>query len=108
MDISNFSLSQLKELERVIPKEIKRRQVEEKSKLRKELEAFAQSRGFSLGDVISEVQPEKGRRVRSGGKVAPKYRHPSQSDLEWTGRGRKPKWVEAWLNNGGNLTQLAI
>lgn len=108
MDISTFSLAQLKELERLIPKEIKRREVEEKAKVRKELEAFVQARGFSLGDLMSEAPQEKAKGTRVGSKVAPKYRHPQQADLEWTGRGRKPKWVEAWLSNGGSIDQLAI
>lgn len=39
-------------------------------------------------------------------KVEVLYRHPSNADLAWTGRGRKPKWVEAWLTDGGTLEQL--
>lgn len=34
------------------------------------------------------------------------YTHPENADLAWTGRGRKPKWVEHWLDNGGTLEQL--
>ncbi|MGB4673535.1 MAG: H-NS histone family protein [Azovibrio sp.] len=108
MDISNLSLAQLKELERILPKEILRREMEEKAKVRKELEAFVQARGFSLGDLVGNVGVERGRSSRSGSKVAPKYRHPRQADLEWTGRGRKPKWVEDWLSSGGSIDQLLI
>lgn len=105
MDISNLSLAQLKELERLIPKEIRRREAEEKARVRKELEAFVQARGFSLEELIGAGVAEKSR---SGGKVAPKYRHPQQPSLEWTGRGRQPKWVEAWIAQGGSLDQLRI
>lgn len=108
MDISNLSLPELKELERLIPREIKRREAEEKVKVRKELEAFVQARGFSLNDLMGGEAGEKVKSARAGSKVAAKYRHPQQADLEWTGRGRKPKWVEAWLANGGSLDQLAI
>ena len=108
MDISNLSLAQLKELERLIPKEIRRREVEEKARVRKELEAFVQARGFSLDELVGSPAAEKPRVSRAGGKVAPKYRHPQQRDLEWTGRGRQPKWVEAWLAQGGSLDQLLI
>jgi DNA-binding protein H-NS len=107
MDISALSLVELKDLERIIPKEIRRREAEERTKVRKELEAFAQSRGFSLGQLVGgDIGGIRGQRVVS--KVTPKYRHPQQSDLEWTGRGRKPRWVEAWLSNGGSLDQLAV
>ena len=41
-------------------------------------------------------------------KVKVKYRHPENAGLEWTGRGRKPKWVEAWVANGGSLDNLLV
>ncbi|MDR3323291.1 MAG: H-NS histone family protein [Zoogloeaceae bacterium] len=108
-DISTLSLVELKELERIIPKEIRRREAEERTKVRKELEAFAQSKGFSLGQLVgSDTGSVRGTRASSGSKVAPKYRHPQDSNLEWTGRGRKPRWVEAWLTSGGSLSQLAV
>jgi DNA-binding protein H-NS len=103
MDISNLSLIELKELERAIPKEIRRREAEERVKVRRELEAFAQSRGFSLHDIVTESGVRHTR-----GAVGVKYRHPQQADLAWSGRGRKPRWVEAWLADGGTLEQLAV
>lgn len=103
MDISNLSLAELRELERLLPKEIRRREQEEKVKVRKELEAFVQARGFSLDDVIRGEGGEKSR----GGKVEIKYRHPVSGE-GWTGRGRKPRWVEAWLAQGGTLDQLRV
>jgi DNA-binding protein H-NS len=36
------------------------------------------------------------------------YAHPENRELTWTGRGRKPRWVEFWLNNGGTLEQLRV
>lgn len=106
MDISNLSLVELKELERTVPREIRRREVEERVKVRRELEALAQSRGFSLNDVVAEARV--GGRGVSRGVVSIKYRHPQQADLAWSGRGRKPRWVEAWLANSGSLDQLAV
>jgi DNA-binding protein H-NS len=37
--------------------------------------------------------------------VAIKYR---SGDYTWTGRGRKPKWVEKHLSSGGSLESLAV
>ena len=39
--------------------------------------------------------------------VAPKYRNPETGDT-WTGRGLKPKWVEASLAAGKSLGELLI
>lgn len=37
-----------------------------------------------------------------------KYRHPENAELEWSGRGRQPKWVEFFISNGGTLEQLEV
>lgn len=34
------------------------------------------------------------------------YQHPEDNDLTWSGRGRKPKWVQDWIANGGTLEDL--
>lgn len=36
------------------------------------------------------------------------YTHPDNVGLEWTGRGRKPKWVEAWLAIEGNTLEMLL
>ena len=42
------------------------------------------------------------------GKVKVKYRHPENFALEWTGRGRQPKWVAEWMAKGGKMESLAV
>jgi DNA-binding protein H-NS len=37
-----------------------------------------------------------------------KYRHPKDASLEWTGRGRQPRWVVEWLAGGGKIEGLAV
>ncbi|WP_434627550.1 Rmf/CrpP family protein [Chromobacterium sp. CV08] len=37
-----------------------------------------------------------------------RYRHPTSEMLTWTGRGRRPAWVQAWLDAGGTLEELAV
>ncbi|MDR3352240.1 MAG: H-NS histone family protein [Zoogloeaceae bacterium] len=105
VDLASLSLVELQDLERVIPKEIRRRKAEDKAKVHKQLQEYAKSQGFTLDQFVSGTAPVT---RRSTSKVEAKYRHPEQSDLEWSGRGRKPKWLEAWLSSGGTLEQLAI
>jgi len=40
--------------------------------------------------------------------VKPKYRSKSNSDLTWTGRGRKPAWVADHLASGGTLNEITF
>lgn len=103
MDFSNTPLAELKSLLVQIPKEIERRERDEKIKARKEIEAFAAERGFSLSDLLGETSAKKDRPP-----VAVKYKHPTDATLAWTGRGRQPAWVVSFLTNGGTLDQLLV
>ena len=40
-------------------------------------------------------------------KVAAKYRDPDTGE-SWSGRGLKPKWLTAAIENGRNLTDFAV
>ena len=103
MDISTLSIADLKALLNEIPKEIARREKSEKARVRKELEELAAKAGFSLDELLAEA--EEKTKVRK--PVAVKYRHPQDGSLEWTGRGRQPRWVGDFLASGGTIEQLA-
>jgi DNA-binding protein H-NS len=105
MDLSTLSVSQLRELQLQIPGELKRREAQEKDAVLNEVRAFAKARGYAIEDLLIKEAKVK---VPSGNKVKVKYRHPENTELEWTGRGRKPKWVEAWVVNGGNIDNLLV
>ncbi|MBT9521302.1 MAG: H-NS histone family protein [Dechloromonas sp.] len=105
MDISQLSIAQLKELLDQIPAEIKRREKQEKTRIRQELEALAAKSGYTLDELLGEAS----EKVRKASKpVAVKYRHPKDLSLGWSGRGRQPKWVVEFLSADGALDQLAV
>ncbi len=105
MDLSNLSVSELRDLQQQIPAEIKRREAAEKVNILNEVRAFAKSRGYAIEDLLAKDLKVK---VATGTKVKVKYRHPENAELEWTGRGRRPKWVESWLANGATLDSLLV
>ena len=105
MDLSTLSVPQLRDLQQQIPAEIKRREAEEKINVLNELRAIAKARGYAIEDLLGKEVKTK---TVTGNKVRVKYRHPQNTELEWTGRGRKPKWVESWVANGGNIDNLLV
>ncbi|NTV70845.1 MAG: H-NS histone family protein [Azonexaceae bacterium] len=105
MDISTLTIAQLRDLQQQIPAEIKRREAQEKVNVLNELRAFAKTRGYAIEDLLGKEVKVK---ASTGNKVKVKYRHPQNTELEWTGRGRTPKWVEAWVANGGSLDNLLV
>ena len=70
------------------------------------LEALIQADSTSRSKQSKNTQSRKTKRnVR---KVPPKYQHPDDPSLTWTGRGLKPKWVVSLLERGVSLNDLLI
>lgn len=105
MNLSELSLPELRDLQQKIPLELKRREAEDKVNTLNEIRAFAKARGYALEDLVTKEAKIK---AAPGNKVKVKYRHPLDGTLEWTGRGRKPKWVEAWLLDGKLMEALSV
>ena len=104
MDLSTLTVIQLRDLQQQIPAELKRREAQEKVNILNEVRAFAKARGYALEELVSKEAKVK---VASG-KVKVKYRHPENASLEWTGRGRQPKWVAEWVAKGGQMEALTV
>ena len=105
MDLSLLSVPELRDLQQQIPLELKRREAADKINVLNEARAFVKARGYALEDLVTKEFKVK---TPSGNKVKVKYRHPEDGALEWTGRGRKPKWVEAWLTSGNSMEALGV
>ena len=103
MDLSALDLKELKKLQADVAKAIATFEDRAKKQAISALEEKAREFGFSLSELTGGAASK-----RSGGSVAPKYAHPENASLTWTGRGRKPKWVIEALNAGKSLADLAI
>ena len=112
MDISTMPLKGLEQLLAALPHEIEKRRTQERGRVLEELAALARVRGFALDELMpapqtsSNVMPTLTHHQRRRARV--KFRHPLNSALAWAGRGRQPKWVEAWLAEGKALKDLQV
>ena len=49
-----------------------------------------------------------GRSSTAGTKVAPKYRNPANESETWAGRGKPPKWLAVYLDQGRRIEEFLI
>lgn len=97
------------ELQRVI--EEARRTLELKQKRKRE-EITRQIRELAAQaglEVEIRVKPKaETKPSRRGVKLPPKYRHPSDSSLTWTGRGQMPGWLKELVAQGHDREEFRI
>jgi DNA-binding protein H-NS len=94
--LEKMNVKELRDLRSKIDTAIAARQSKDKAELKQKMQELAEEAGLSLEEVLGSG----GRRGARGGKgsVPVKYRHPDDSSMTWTGRGRRPKWLEGIAN----------
>ena len=101
-DLNSMSLEDLKQLSRDVEKAIKTHKERQRQAALAEVEALAREKGFSLTELARMV----GKKSKSA--VPPKYVNPENPMQTWSGRGRRPKWLDGALQSGKSLDDLAI
>jgi DNA-binding protein H-NS len=103
IDLSKLSLEELESLAKDIETEVTTRRQAERERVLGQMRELAASLGLTLEEV---VRLERGR--GGAGGAQPKYRHPDDPSLTWSGRGKRPAWVNEALAAGKSLEDLAI
>lgn len=107
--IDKLSLAELQELKHHVAKKIDNRAKQEREALIEKMDAMAKERGFGGIDALIGAGAGGGEAEKPKRKpVAPKYRNPANHDDTWSGRGRKPRWMEELLNAGGSMEDALI
>ncbi len=102
LNFEAMSLKELRQLQKDLAKAISTYEDRHKAEARAKLEAIAKEMGYSLAELIGvEVKATRAPAVA-------KYRHPENSALTWSGRGRKPHWFIDALVDGRKPEDLAI
>ncbi len=101
-NLEALSLMELRQLQKDLAKAISTYEDRHKAEARAKLEAIAKEMGYSLADLIgAEVKATRAPAVA-------KYRHPENTALTWSGRGRKPQWFADHINAGKDPSALAV
>lgn len=102
MELSNLSVADLRGLQENVKQELKKREHQEVADAREKILAIAKSVGVSVRELVNGSVRTK------SGPVTVQYRNPHDASQQWTGRGRQPKWVKAWLDAGKTLDMVRV
>ena len=101
-DLEALSLTELKKMQKDVTKAISTFEDRQKAEARAKVEAFARDLGYSLAELAgTDVKTARAT-------VPPKYRHPENPALTWSGRGRRPQWFVDALTGGTTAGDLEI
>jgi DNA-binding protein H-NS len=124
IDVNTLSV---RELDQLIAQAKKRKTTLAKRKpialVRRKLTQLAKAEGYRIDELFGSkaaasagaaaTPASKATRKGAGkdkptGKVAPKYRNPSNPAETWAGRGQPPRWLAAELKTGKTLEDFLI
>jgi len=112
VNLDGMSVSELKELKSKIDGAITKRIEADKIVTLGKIKELINQSGFSLDELLKHPRaPRTTMFVENSDKrsaVEPKYIHPKNSSLTWTGRGKAPKWVVEYEADGKNHSDLLI
>ncbi|OSP55365.1 H-NS family nucleoid-associated regulatory protein [Pseudoruegeria sp. SK021] len=100
-DLSKLSLEELKILQSNVKKAIDSFEDRRRKEAIAVVEAKAREMGFSVSDLYGTSKKDKL-------PLPPKYRHPEDPSRTWSGRGRKPHWINEATANGQSLDEFLI
>lgn len=103
LDYDQFDRATLLKIMDEIPVELKKRDKVMRQELKSKMQKLAEEAGYSLDEILAG-----GKAKTPTKKAAPKYENPDDPSTTWTGRGRKPLWVVAALEEGKTLEDLEI
>ena len=106
-DLKGLTVGELDKLIELATKQKTHTLEAEKENVRHQIEELAKKAGFSVDELLGARRGRK-RTGTTRAKAEPKYENPSNKSETWSGRGRKPKWVDRVLNGGKKLEELAI
>ncbi|MDU9007071.1 H-NS histone family protein [Sedimentitalea todarodis] len=101
INLNKLSLKELQALEKDIAKAIVSFEQNRRKEALVAVEAKAKEFGFSLSELTAN-------REKQQAASAPKYRHPDEPTLTWSGRGRRPTWFVEAVEGGMSPEAMLI
>lgn len=104
IDLSKMSLDELQALQKNVTRALANYEERKRLEAIAALEAKAKEMGFSLAELTGATAKKKTPKALG----VPKYAHPENPSVTWTGRGRQPAWIKEGLEAGRSLEDFLI
>ena len=101
LDFDKMSLKEMQEVKVRLDRAINSYEDRKRREALAAVEQAAREHGFNLAELTGVKTPRTGT-------VAPKYANPDDPTMTWSGRGRKPRWIVAHLEDGKELDDMLI
>ena len=104
-DLEAMSDDDLVALRSQIDDQLDRRKAKKREEVTAQIKDLAEKAGISVRELM-----RLGGFAASGkaGSVPPKFRHPEDKNITWSGRGGVPGWVRDWEARGKKRDELLI
>jgi DNA-binding protein H-NS len=112
INLEKLSMDDLERLRQDVTDQIQKKREARREEFFSKVKEMAKEEGITASDIVGHFAGSAraaARRRMSAARAAikPKFKDP-ESGRTWSGRGRRPKWVEAHLEGGGSLDDLKI
>ncbi|MEM8513736.1 DNA-binding protein H-NS [Massilia sp. MP_M2] len=101
-DLSKYSLAKLRALEVQVDDALKTQHFLSISKAREQILHIARNAGLTDKQVLAIKAPVPAK----AGAASVGYTNPDDPAQQWSGRGRQPAWVKAWIAAGKSLEDV--
>lgn len=106
-NLSELSTQELDQLIKDAEKEKVTKSVKEKVEAYEQLLEIAKNINLPLADLILFGE-QNSKKTKITKKAEPRYRNKANPEETWTGRGKKPRWLSAEIENGAILSDFLI
>ncbi len=107
IDLNQLSVAELEALIEQAHDLIDQKKAEAEKNARAEIQRLAQAAGLRV-EILDEASAKKAGKKAAKKAVADKYRNPVDANQSWSGRGKRPKWLQEALEAGAKIEEFAI
>lgn len=106
--LKELSAEELQKMIEEAEKTLEQKQREQREEVKRKIREMAAAVGLEVSFRVKGKAEEAPRASLRRGKVAPKYRHPENPELTWSGRGQMPRWLGELVEAGHDREEFRI